>query len=91
MLLITYDITDDKLRTKFAKYLSKFGFRLQYSVFEIHNSQRILDNIRAEINNKYTKHFTQEDSIMIFDIKDNCKKECYGYAKNEDKDYFIIT
>ena len=37
MLLISYDISNDKIRTKFAKYLSKFGFRLQYSVFEISN------------------------------------------------------
>ena len=39
MLLISYDISNDKVRTKFAKYLSKYGFRLQYSVFEITNSE----------------------------------------------------
>ena len=49
MLLISYDISNDKVRTKFAKYLSKFGFRLQYSVFEITNSETVLHNIETEI------------------------------------------
>ncbi|WP_108977929.1 CRISPR-associated endonuclease Cas2 [Leptospira ryugenii] len=33
MLLISYDISDTKLRTKFAKYLKKYGERQQYSLF----------------------------------------------------------
>ena len=51
MVIVSYDISDDKLRTKFSKYLSKFGHRLQYSVFEIDNSNRILDNIVTDIKN----------------------------------------
>lgn len=47
MIVVSYDISDDKLRIKFSKYLSRFGHRLQYSVFEIDNSQRIIDNIVA--------------------------------------------
>ena len=35
MLLISYDISNDKIRTKFSKFLSKFGFRLQYSVLKL--------------------------------------------------------
>ena len=27
MLLVSYDISDDKLRTHFAKFLSKYGYR----------------------------------------------------------------
>ena len=34
-------ISNDKLRISFAKYLSRFGHRIQYSVFEIDNSKRI--------------------------------------------------
>lgn len=55
MLLISYDISNDKLRTKFSKYLSKFGFRLQYSLFEIKNSETVLQNIETEIKNTYMK------------------------------------
>ena len=63
-----YDISNDKVRTKFAKYLSKFGFRLQYSVFEITNSDTVLKNIESEIKNSYMKTFTEEDSIIIFNL-----------------------
>ena len=90
MLLITYDISDDKLRTKFAKYLSKFGFRLQYSVFEIRNSETVLRNIETEIQNTYMKRFTEEDSIIIISLSETCKKTCYGYARNEEKEIFIV-
>lgn len=91
MLLISYDISNDKIRTKFAKFLSKFGFRLQYSVFEIKNSEAVLKNIENEIKNVYMKTFTEEDSVIIFYLSATCKKTCYGYAKNEEKDVFVIT
>ena len=55
MIVVSYDISDDKLRTKFSKYLSKFGHRLQYSVFEIDNSTRILNNIVSDLKNKFEK------------------------------------
>lgn len=55
MIVVSYDISDDKLRIKFSKYLSRFGHRLQYSVFEIDNSQRIIDNIVTDITNRFEK------------------------------------
>ena len=90
MLLVSYDISNDKVRTKFAKFLSKFGFRLQYSVFEIDNSETVVKNIETEIENIYVKSFTEEDSVIIFDMSATCKKTCYGYAKNEETDVFVI-
>ncbi len=90
MLLVSYDISNDKIRTRFSKFLSKFGFRLQYSVFEITNSETVLKNITTEIENSYVKYFTEEDSIIIFNLSATCKKTCYGYAKNEEKDFFLI-
>lgn len=90
MLLVSYDISNDKIRTRFSKFLSKFGFRLQYSVFEISNSETVLKNIITEIENSYVKYFTEEDSIIIFNLSATCKKTCYGYAKNEEKEFFLI-
>ena len=45
MLIVTYDIHDDKTRTKFGKLLKKYGRRLQYSVFEIKNSDPTKTNM----------------------------------------------
>lgn len=91
MLLISYDISNDKVRTKFSKFLGKFGFRLQYSVFEIHNSETVLKNIQNEIENNFMKAFTEDDSVIIYDMSATCKRTTYGYAKNENKDFFVIT
>lgn len=90
MLIISYDISDTKVRTKFAKYLSKFGFRLQYSVFQIRNSERILKNIIFEIENKYEKLFTENDSIIIFHLSGHCEILKYGYARHNDDEYLIV-
>lgn len=90
MILISYDISDDKLRSKFSKYLLKFGHRIQYSVIEIDNSRRILENIEQEIKNNFENRFQQTDSVLIFDMTDSCKITRMGYAKNEEKDIVIV-
>lgn len=90
MILVSYDISDDKLRTKFAKYLSKYGYRLQYSLFQIKNSKRILSLVSSEIKNSFEKKFSQSDSVMIFELSQTCKITKYGYAKNDDETLIII-
>lgn len=91
MVIVSYDISDDKLRTKFSKYLSRFGHRIQYSVFEIDNSKRIIDNIVSDLTNNFEKEFSQEDSVIIFKLSSSCEVLRYGYAKNEESDFLIIT
>ncbi len=91
MIIVSYDIADDKLRTKFSKYLSKFGHRIQYSVFEIDNSPRIVDNIVNDLRSRYEKSFSQSDSVVIFKLSSSCEVLRFGYAKNEEKNFFIIT
>lgn len=90
MILISYDISDDKKRTRFAKYLSKFGHRLQYSLFEIENSRHILDNIVADLNNTFMKTFEETDSVYVFQLSATCEVTKYGYAKHEDSDIMIV-
>ena len=90
MVVVSYDISNDKLRTKFAKYLSRFGHRLQYSVFEIDNSEKIVNNIVNDLKNKYEKSFSQEDSVIIFKLSSSCEVLRFGYAKNDEKDFIII-
>lgn len=90
MFLVLYDIESDRLRTRFSKYLEKYGRRLQYSVFEIRNSIRILDNIRTDITNKFEKHFSQGDSVLIYSVPDSACIGKFGYPVNEDSDLLLI-
>lgn len=91
MIIISYDISNDKLRTRFSKYLGKFGHRIQYSVFEVDNSDKILNNIMAGISNNFEKKFSQEDSVIIFVLSGSCRIVRYGYADNEGKDLIMVT
>ncbi len=84
-------ITDGVCHTKFSKYLSRFGDRLQYSVFEIDNSPRIVDNIVNDLKNRYEKLFSQQDSVIIFKLSSSCEVLRFGYAKNDEKDFIIIS
>lgn len=70
MYLVLYDIEDDRLRTRFSKFLQKYGRRLQYSVFEVKNSKRILDNIKTEIKTNFSKKFGQADSVLVYNVGD---------------------
>ena len=93
MIILTYDIANDKVRTKFAKFLCKYGRRMQYSVFEIRNSERVLQNVLNEIELRYKKKFTGADSVIIFRIGEVDKKKIirYGYAANEEEDVVIFS
>jgi CRISPR-associated protein Cas2 len=89
MLIVVYDIQSDRLRSNFAKFLKQFGRRIQYSVFEIQNSPRIISNIQAEIDANYKKKFTQADSVLVFDVPDNANILRFGYPTNEETDLLI--
>ena len=90
MIIISYDISDSKLRTRFSKYIMKYGHRLQYSVYEIDNSDRVLNNIICQIKNTFEKKFEQSDSVIIFQTTNNTKIYRFGYAKNEETDIKLI-
>ena len=85
MLIVSYDITDDLMRSRFSRMLTKHGaIRLQYSVYEVVNTKRVIDNLYAKIES-YSKHFTLADSVVIFDVPSD-KLVKYGNAIHRDKD-----
>ncbi len=88
MIIVAYDFSSNKRRQKFSKFLSQYGERIQYSVFRIKNSQRLLDIIITEVENEYKSKFKKTDNILIFQICSKCEKNIlrYGSASYEDKD-----
>jgi len=90
MVIVSYDIKSNKIRTKFAKMLRSQGaIRLQFSVYEVNNTQRIIDNIKMNIVDKFSKLFTGADSVMIFDAP-NAKVQKFGNAIHRDKDVVYL-
>ena len=84
MIIVSYDISDDKMRTNFSKMLKSNGaIRLQFSVYEVRNSKRIMDNLVAKIE-AYAKHFTADDSVIVFEADTN-RMIKYGSAIHRDK------
>ena len=86
MMIISYDIADDKLRNRFAKMLTKNGaVRLQFSVYEVNNTSRVIDNIIVKIEEVFSKHFSGADSVVVFDIG-SAKVRKFGNAVHRDQD-----
>lgn len=90
MIIISYDIKNDKIRTRFAKMLRSQGaIRLQFSVYEVNNTQRVIDNIKVNIVDKFSKLFSGADSVLIFDAP-NAKVEKFGNAIHRDQDVVYL-
>lgn len=92
-LFISYDFTNDKVRSQFSKFLTKYGRRIQYSVYEITNSQRYSDKVMAEINSKYRPMFSATDSIWVWEMTDNDAENRihkYGYAEDENRNVVFL-
>ncbi len=90
MMIISYDIADDKLRSRFAKMLTKNGaVRLQFSVYEVNNTSRVINNIIVKIEDVFSKHFSGADSVVIFDIG-NVKVRKFGNAVHRDQDVIFL-
>ena len=85
-LLISYDIHNNKLRGQFAKMLTRNGaIRLQYSVYEANNTERILNNLKIMIEKEFAPRFSGEDSVIIFEAG-KVRSHKYGNAIHRDQD-----
>ena len=89
MLVVSYDISNTKLRTRFAKMLTKNGaIRLQFSVYEVNNTNRVLENLMLKIDQFATK-FDGGDSVVVFDVS-SVKLKKYGNAIHRDTDIVYL-
>ncbi len=92
MLIVSYDFEYNNVRARFSKFLKKFGRKIQYSVYEVKHSQRVLQNVISEVELRYKKQFRNADSVVIMPFCEACQKKVirYGYAKNEEKDVIVF-
>ena len=87
-VLFIYDIVNNKRRTKLAKCLQGYGFRVQKSAFEAMISERLYKKLIDEIPQMIDK---EEDSVRIYRIIG--KGEVQMFGKTDDvkwEDVIII-
>ena len=83
IILIIYDISDNKQRLRISKYLQTFGVRVQKSAFEARLNQkqfqRLLDGLRIKLQ--------PEDNVRIYKLHGYEEIEVFGtkdYLEEED-------
>lgn len=77
--MISYDISDDRTRTKVANLLLDYGTRVQYSVFELLIDEKKLDELVERL-----KPFPEcSDSIRIYHICEGCLKKAIILGRGE--------
>ena len=90
MLIISYDITDNKLRTKFSRMLEQNGgIRIQYSVFEVNQPSKYINIIKIKIKSEFETKFSGTDSIFMF-YTDSDKCEKFGSAVYCDQELVFL-
>ena len=91
MLIVSYDISDNKLRNRFSKMLKKNGaVRLQFSVYEVNNTKRIQEILKVKIETVFSKQFEGCDSVFIFETNMGTSIK-YGNAIHRDKDLLFFS
>jgi CRISPR-associated protein Cas2 len=74
LVLVIYDIADDKRRAFLAKTLSGFGYRVQESAFEA-----MLTKVQlAKLLSKIDRFSRAEDNIRIYKIRGDAAVTFYG-------------
>lgn len=75
--IVSYDIVDNKKRTKLAKKLLNFGSRVQYSVFECNLTQKQLTEMIKQILPFVD---LETDSLRIYRLCDTCRKDIQTFG-----------
>lgn len=88
--LVSYDIPDDRRRTRLARTLKDFGDRVQFSVFECLLDAALLAAMKERITAIVNE---EEDSVRIYAMCAGCEKAIAIIGQGEvtiDKDVYIL-
>lgn len=90
LIVVSYDIPDDRRRTRLAHALKDFGRRVQYSVFECRLTDAELGRLRLVVLQEIE---TDEDRVRIYRFCAECgeKTELFGSGElTEDPDLYVL-
>lgn len=70
--VLTYDITDDRRRSKIAKSCEAVAQRVQGSVFEGYFTPAELERLLKKVDRRFK---ADEDSLRIYPLCEECRKK----------------
>lgn len=80
LIVVAYDITDNKRRNRIVKLLLKYGSRINFSVFECMLTDSQLEQLKVEIFGKIN---SKEDIVVYYPICVKCYSRVF-YQRPED-------
>ena len=82
LIVVSYDVKDNKRRNKLSALLKNYGVRVQYSVFECELDQNQL--VRMSVAAKKLLNI-EEDSLLIYTLCGRCstKRAAIGIGVGE--------
>jgi CRISPR-associated protein Cas2 len=89
-VVVSYDIPDDRRRTRVMKALKDFGQHVQYSVFECDLRREDLDRMRRRLKDLIQ---TEEDNVRLYFLCGQClpKMRAMGKERVEQvKGHYIV-
>lgn len=88
--LICYDITETPIRTKVAKYLESFAFRIQYSIFMCENTEKAMTEISHHLT--VLTRGSSRKMVLIVPLCRSCESKMKTIGKAiESETYCIIA
>ncbi|RMF29238.1 MAG: CRISPR-associated endonuclease Cas2 [Chloroflexi bacterium] len=81
-VVVSYDIPDDRRRTRVMKVLKDFGAHVQYSVFECELSARDYQRLRERLSPLIDR---EEDSVRFYELcrEDVRRRRVWGKKRAE--------
>jgi len=90
LIVVSYDIPDDRRRYRLSHAVKDFGIRVQYSVFECHLELDELEKLRKRVQKLIEP---AEDSVRLYRFCQDCgaKQEIYGLGQpTEEPEVYIL-
>ncbi|MBQ7266231.1 MAG: CRISPR-associated endonuclease Cas2 [Firmicutes bacterium] len=86
LVLVIYDIVDNKRRNKFVKLMESYGVRVQKSAFEMIITQKQYNSLILRI----PRHITEEDNIRVYRLKVSGEIVTWGSGMTEPEEVIIL-
>lgn len=87
IVLVIYDIVDNKKRTRMVKCLESYGVRVQKSAFEAYLSKKKYEQLMKEASRIIDK---ETDSLRVYLLANNTSVRSWGIGDKHIEDVIIF-